>query len=196
MQQYIKEVYIKGFKKFRNFNAKLNNDLNIIIGDNESGKSSFLEAINITINQIYKNTDKSYLEELFNKEDIEVFNANPDLTTLPKIVINIVIDIEDVPKNIDYFGANHSLISGSKEMYGIEFKCELEKQTAIDLTTEIKSGKIPFEYFFADEPCHKNRPHLNTDKRCHCPSQADGDTAGFVFRRVRGTQQGDNQFHF
>lgn len=167
MQQYIKEVYIKGFKKFRNFNAKLNNDLNIIIGDNESGKSSFLEAINITINQIYKNTDKSYLEDLFNKEDIEVFNANPDLTTLPKIIINIVIDIEDVPKNIDYFGANHSLISGSKEMYGIEFKCELEKQTAIDLTTEIKSGKIPFEYYtlswngFSGEPYQTRKKPLN-----------------------------------
>lgn len=167
MQQYIKEVYIKGFKKFKNFSAKLNKDFNIIIGDNESGKSSFLEAINITINQVYKNVDKSYLEELFNKDDIEAFNTNPDITTLPKIVINIVVDIQDVSKNIDYFGANHLLISGNKEMYGIEFKCELEKQTAIDLTTEIKSGKIPFEYYtllwhgFSGEPYQIRKKPLN-----------------------------------
>lgn len=99
MKQYIKEVHIKGFKKLQEFTAELNDDVNIIIDKNESGKSSFLETINIVINQIYKNTDKSFLEELLNKNDISKFNSNLDLFTIPNTVIDIVLNLGNLPKN-------------------------------------------------------------------------------------------------
>lgn len=167
MPNYIKEVYINGFKKFKRFSAKLNEDMNIIIGDNESGKSTFLEAINISINQLYKNADKSCLEELFNNDDIRNFKINPCISTLPKIIIDIVFDIDDVPKNIDFYGSTYSLITNKDEMFGIEFKCELENQTANDLIKEILSGKIPFEYYtlswsgFSGEPYQLRKKPIN-----------------------------------
>ena len=49
MSATIKEVYIKNFKKFETFSLKLNSTLNILVGDNEAGKSTILEAINLAL---------------------------------------------------------------------------------------------------------------------------------------------------
>jgi predicted ATP-dependent endonuclease of OLD family len=41
----IKKLKLKNFKKFTNQTFDFNDDINVIVGDNESGKSSLLEAI-------------------------------------------------------------------------------------------------------------------------------------------------------
>lgn len=38
----IKEIRIKGFKKFKNFTMTFNRATNILVGDNASGKSTIL----------------------------------------------------------------------------------------------------------------------------------------------------------
>ena len=38
----LKSITIKGFKKFQSFNMKFNEHLNILVGENESGKSTLL----------------------------------------------------------------------------------------------------------------------------------------------------------
>ncbi len=43
---HITRVNIEGFKRFTQFELKLNPTFNVIVGDNETGKSSLLEAIN------------------------------------------------------------------------------------------------------------------------------------------------------
>lgn len=65
---YIKKLYINGFKKFSNLEIEFKNQKNIIIGENERGKSTILEAIDIIVNQKYKNIDKYIVRELLNKE--------------------------------------------------------------------------------------------------------------------------------
>jgi len=46
---YIKRIKIEGFKTFRKFELDLNKDMNIIVGDNETGKTTLLEAINLVL---------------------------------------------------------------------------------------------------------------------------------------------------
>lgn len=47
---YIDKIKIVNFKSFEGeFELKLNKDLNIIVGDNEAGKSTILEAINLVL---------------------------------------------------------------------------------------------------------------------------------------------------
>lgn len=70
----LKSITIKGFKKFQSFNMNFNEHLNILVGENESGKSTLLEAIKVVLNQQYRTTDKSILAELFNRDDIKNFN--------------------------------------------------------------------------------------------------------------------------
>ena len=47
-----------------------------LIGENESGKSTLLEAIKVVLNQQYRTTDKSILAELFNRDDIKKFGSS------------------------------------------------------------------------------------------------------------------------
>ena len=63
---YIKSLTIEGLKKFEHFDIEFDKNINIIIGENESGKSTILEAINICLNQLYRNADKSIIKELKN----------------------------------------------------------------------------------------------------------------------------------
>ncbi len=46
---HITRVYIDGFKRLIEFDLKLNEKLNVIVGDNETGKTSVLEAINLVL---------------------------------------------------------------------------------------------------------------------------------------------------
>jgi putative ATP-dependent endonuclease of OLD family len=46
---HITRVYIEGFKRFTTFDLELNPSFNVIVGDNETGKSSVLEAIGIVL---------------------------------------------------------------------------------------------------------------------------------------------------
>jgi len=45
----MKKIKIEGYKTFHKFELDLNKTLNIIVGDNETGKSSLLEAINLVL---------------------------------------------------------------------------------------------------------------------------------------------------
>jgi len=46
---YISKVKIHNFKCYRDFEIILKEGLNIIVGDNEAGKSTILESINLAL---------------------------------------------------------------------------------------------------------------------------------------------------
>ncbi|MEC4587670.1 AAA family ATPase [Bacillus safensis] len=50
---YIAKVHIKNFRNFSDFTVDLNKGLSIIIGENNVGKSNFLECINLIFNRNY-----------------------------------------------------------------------------------------------------------------------------------------------
>ena len=50
----IEKVIIQNFKKFKNpFEVKFNENINLLVGDNESGKSTILEAIHVALTGMY-----------------------------------------------------------------------------------------------------------------------------------------------
>lgn len=52
-QIHIEEVHIENLKCFKGeFELTLNRDLNILVGDNESGKSTVLQAINPALSRL------------------------------------------------------------------------------------------------------------------------------------------------
>ena len=76
---HIKSIHIEGFKKFSNIDISFDPHMNILVGENEAGKSTILEAIRIVLNQQYRNADKSVLSDLFNAENVTAFKANPSI---------------------------------------------------------------------------------------------------------------------
>ena len=99
----IDRIKIVNFKCFKGeFNLKLNDGLNILVGENESGKSTILEAIHLALTGLFKGRylKNELTQYLFNNE--VVYKYLDDLnqgkaTNLPYILIEIFISGEDLP---------------------------------------------------------------------------------------------------
>src|SRR5680860_1423328 len=50
----IKRVVIHNFKSIKSFNLELNPDLNILVGNNETGKSTIIEAIYLALSGTFQ----------------------------------------------------------------------------------------------------------------------------------------------
>ena len=88
----IEYLKIRGLKKFEYLNVNFNEHMNILVGENEAGKSTILEAINIVLNQKYHSTDKAILKDLFNIEQVQRFFKSPSIDLLPQITIEISVN--------------------------------------------------------------------------------------------------------
>src|SRR5574343_826775 len=107
---YIKKVVIQNFKCFQLFELDLKKDINIIVGDNEAGKSTILEAINLALTGILHGRYLKYetlSQYLFNHTSIENWQKNMDI--LPSILIEIYFDGVDGFSDASHFkGTNNS----------------------------------------------------------------------------------------
>lgn len=85
----IKKVYIENFKSFKKLELDLNSGINIIVGNNEAGKSTILEAMHLALTGLLngKYLKNDLTEYLFNFECRQEYLANPE--TLPYILIEI-----------------------------------------------------------------------------------------------------------
>ena len=72
---HITRVYIVGFKRLNDFDLELNSTVNVIVGDNETGKTSVLEAINLVFSHQYdgRNIDYGLDPYLFNASKVKAY---------------------------------------------------------------------------------------------------------------------------
>ena len=157
---YIKSLHIEGFKKFSKLDVSFNEHMNILVGENEAGKSTILDAIRTVLNQQYKNSDKSILRDLFNTEMVKRFEANPSVKTLPEICIELVLELETNMKEAAYF---YGEVYGDKqqktEKFGIRFECRYDAELGEGIEQFIADGKIPYEYYSLTWKTFANRPY-------------------------------------
>lgn len=148
----INKLKIKNYKSYEDFELNLNPDLNIIIGDNEAGKSTLLEAVNLVLtgqlnNRLLQNELSPYL---FNVESVKKYlqdlMSNPQ-AELPKIIIELYFDN---PDNIysELKGINNLLrIDSPGASICIEFDStyQTEYEAYIQDVSTIKT--LPIEYY-------------------------------------------------
>lgn len=154
---YIKEINIENFKCFKGkFSLKLNEGLNIIAGDNETGKSTILEAIHLTLSgwlngRYLKNELTQYL---FNNDIVAEYlvkindKKNQQSATLPYFLIEIFIAGDDLAL---FQGNGNS--EGKKECC-ISLKAAFSDKYQLAYSELIKNGgeikTIPVEYYDID----------------------------------------------
>ena len=142
-------MIIKNFKKFSDGEFDFNDDLNILVGDNDSGKSSILEAIEIGLNCSYRG--KSLVSELstdlFNTKAMNAYlESDKSEQHLPEIKIEIFI--ENLP---EYRGEDNSL---GEDAQGVSLRIKFDKgllstyQEFIKNPDDIKT--IPKEFYQID----------------------------------------------
>ena len=104
---HINKIIITNYKKFENKTFNFNKDINILVGDNDSGKSTILEAIEICFNCSYrgKPLGVDITTDLFNSNVTQkYFDSEKKEKHLPEIKIEIFI--EGVP---EYRGEHNTL---------------------------------------------------------------------------------------
>ena len=104
---HVKSIKLINFKKFRDEHLEFNDDVNIFVGDNNAGKSTILEALEIVLNYSHRGRpfNGEFSPDLFHQKAVDQFLAT-DLSSkyLPSLIIEAYID--GVP---EYRGSNNSL---------------------------------------------------------------------------------------
>jgi len=151
---HITKIIIKNFKCFEGeFSLELNKNLNILVGDNEAGKSTILEAIHLALSGwIYGKYLRTELtQDLFNNKVIEDYldslkNDNP--LPPPNILIELFFEIENDPLKALFEGNGNSR---KQKECGIQFKISFNKKyqreynILLENSNEINS--LPIEYY-------------------------------------------------
>jgi len=149
----ITHVRIENFKGFYgNFDLDLKEGLNILVGDNEAGKSTILEAINLALSGIFNGRyiRNELSQYLFNNRVIAEYVGSlttKDPQSPPYILIELFIEGDDIDRlegNLNYT---------NEGACGVRFKIEFNEKYQKSYEELIKGGKvttIPIEYYDID----------------------------------------------
>ena len=140
----IKKIKLCNFKRFQDFSVELDEKINLLIGDNESGKSSILSAIDIVLSGSRTKVETTGLDSLFNSEVVQSFLASDrKIENLPQLFVELYLDEQD---NVDMNGKNNSdgvvcdglrLVCESDDIFSKEIKEILEQD----------EPNFPFEFY-------------------------------------------------
>ncbi|MEL7832784.1 ATP-dependent nuclease [Fodinibius sp. Rm-B-1B1-1] len=144
------KVIIKNFKCFSGtFKIDLQEGLNIIVGDNEAGKSTILDAIHLAltgwINGRHISSELS--EYLFNKQEVTKYLASLEKDPIepPSILIEVYFDSDDAA---EFIGNGNSL--KSNKACGFSFNIEFDenyKDEYKHLVQQDDIKSLPIEYY-------------------------------------------------
>lgn len=143
---HVKSIKLINFKKFRDELLEFNDDVNIFVGDNNSGKSTILEALEIVLNYNHRGRpfNGEFSPDLFNQDAVTRFLAS-DLSFkhLPNLIIEAYI--EGVP---EYRGSNNSLKADAQGLVVQAcFDPSLEAVYESHLLTKPNITSIPIEFY-------------------------------------------------
>lgn len=148
----IKKIKIKNFKCFKNeFTVNLNEGLNILVGNNETGKSTILEAIHLVLTGFYggRNIKNELSQYLFNKDSVDAYINSVNMgAAMPPPSINIEVYFNE-SIDPDFEGNNNSEHIPCE---GIRLDVLFNEKYADEYNSLISSKKmmsLPIEYYDA-----------------------------------------------
>lgn len=143
--KYITKLKLTNFKKFKNLELEFQDGINTIVGDNESGKSTILQAIELVSKASRNRVETIGFESLINKEVCQQFIQleNKSYSELPVIHAEVFLN-EDVKNEL----------SGKHNTDGVEtVGLHMEILPNESLTKEINQviaqnpDSFPFEFY-------------------------------------------------
>lgn len=140
---YIKRLKAFNFKKFKTLDISFKENLNLIIGENESGKSTILQAIDLLLSGSRNKIETIGLEHLINDEVIQDFFFNKNINNLPELRIEIYFENIVDP---EYYGINNT--ERTRDC-GISLVCEPRDDLSEDISKILlqKGDNFPFEFY-------------------------------------------------
>ena len=171
---YIERVVVKNYRSLRDLNLTLKKGFNLIVGDNETGKSSLLEAINLCLKgQLNRKPIRYELHPfLFNVKAIEDYLndlKNVGGALPPSIMVEVYL--AECPPELEHLkGTNNSL---GFDTYGLSLIIELDEdnfsaQYRDYIADPEKLRTVPVELYkvsrfaFSFDPIHQNVPPIRS----------------------------------
>lgn len=142
--KYIQKIKLHNFKRFKTFTVDFDKDLNILVGDNESGKSSILTAINLVLSGSISRLESIGLESLFNIDIIHEFlQTDKPYDKLPVLFAELYLNEQHD------FRLNGKINSDERICDGLRLECTPNDDLSLEIK-EILTQKetiFPFEYY-------------------------------------------------
>lgn len=167
---YVSRLILKNFKRFRSVELDFNPDLNILVGGNETGKSTILHALDLVLSASRSKVEVVGLESLFNSDCIDGFLAGErKVADLPEVLVEVYLAGIDLSFELD--GRNNSKLSSHM---GLKMICSPQEEFTkeIGIILDERHNSFPFEYYkvsfttFTDaaiSPYKKHVKHLLID---------------------------------
>lgn len=148
---HISKIRIREFKVFRCFDLQLEEGLNVLVGGNDVGKSTLLEAIHLVLTASYRGRSiaAEISEELFNSECVQAFFkeiGEGRFPEPPRIVIEAVFDGSGTAA--EYQG-DFNLLHASESGLGLAIELNADEY-AEEFWSYVRSSEtdeLPVEYF-------------------------------------------------
>lgn len=137
------KLILHNFKRFKHLELDLNPKINILIGDNESGKSTILQALSIISSGSRNKMENMGFNNLFNVEAIDNFlSGDKNLSQIPQMYIELYFSGSDE----DLEGKNNSKKINS---CGIRMKYFLDNDNSKSVKDILhqENPSFPFEFF-------------------------------------------------
>src|ERR1700744_3811393 len=147
----IKKVKIKNFKCFRQFDLTLNDEINLLVGNNEAGKSTLLEAIHLALTGILNGRILRHelSQHVFNNEAVQEyfdsFGEGRKPQPPPEVSIELFLEGNDLEL---LEGDDHTENSDGKP--GVMYKISFNDRHQTEYERFVQGGNIkaiPIEYY-------------------------------------------------
>lgn len=148
---HIEKVIVKNYRCLKNVEIDLNNELNIIVGNNETGKSTILEAINLALTGQLNGRSIHYELHpfLFNNQVTRAYLEalqSGSMPALPEVLIEVYLNVEPDPPHLQ--GSINSLREDTAGVYmRIEFDQTYKSEYAEYMSDPNRVKNIPIEYY-------------------------------------------------
>ncbi|MNM47684.1 recombination protein F [compost metagenome] len=155
----IKKLTLHNFKKFGSLTLEFDDDVNVLIGDNETGKSSVLLALDLALSASRSRVEAIGYESLLSQSAVRAFLQGPHtLDLLPEVIVDVALEEGDSP------GLHGTQNQTGVMTDGIQMRIAplLEEYgaTIVDLLRE-DPDNFPYEYYAVRFSTFAGEPHVS-----------------------------------
>lgn len=157
----IERVRIRGYRKFRDLDFRPHAEFNVLVGNNQSGKSTLLEAISLAVTGRIDGRPAS--EELhpywFNREDVAAFFAARAAGATPAPpTISIEVTLQSRPEFAELVGAD-DLLQPTGHAPGVRLVVRLNDEYQKEFDAYVgdpKTALLPTDYYVVEWSSFQN----------------------------------------
>lgn len=145
-KHYITKIHLRNFKGFRSWSLQqLHPEMNILVGDNDTGKSSLLVAIDLVLSANPGKVETIGLDRLLNRQAVEAFLSKPDRSFSDLPVLEVDVYLSDLGRH--EFDGEYNI--EQKPAHGMCLICEPRAELAEEVGELIglDNPAFPYEYY-------------------------------------------------